>query len=396
MKIVFISSWYSENMGYAENMFPRTMAGLGHDVHLITSTAQVYYNSPDYKKTYEKLLGPAIVEPVVKTIDGYTLHRLPLQIIEGKLGMEGLTARLTKIQPDIIQAFEIDEPATEEAARFTRSQNAKLFTESHMHKSVFLKSKKKQLRSAVTRFMPANNRLKMINEQTIICYPIAEDVADLAVNFFKISRSKIKIQSLGIDSTMFRLPTAAEKDSRADVRSKLGFDDDDIVCIYTGRFAKDKDPHTLARSINQLSETNPRFKGLFTGNGTQEDIDYISSMKNCLIQPFVRVNELNKYYWASDIGVWPRQESTSQLDAAACGLPLVLSDEISVTERVNGNGYLYREGDSNDMVEKLLRLKEKEKRETLGKIGHNKVINKYSWIAIATERLADYSRSLNN
>lgn len=381
-------------MGYAENMITKTIAKLGHDVHLVTANVQVYFNSPEYQRTYEKLLGPAILQPGVKNVDGYTLHRLPHTIQENKLSITGLQKYLEQLKPDVIQVFEIDEPPTYDAAQVCKRTNIALFTESHMHKSVFLQTWRKKVRSAITRILPAQKRLALINDTTILCYPIAEDVADLAIHYFKVPASKIKIQSLGVDTELFRLPEQDEIIHRKNIRQQFGFEENDIVCIYTGRFSKDKDPHTLARAIDKLAGGNVSFKGLFVGNGTPEDIQFISSMKNCIIQPFVKVEELNKYYWAADIGVWPRQESTSQLDAAACGLPLVLSNKIHVTERVNGNGFLYEEGDSDDLAGKLLQLADHNKRKELGSAGNKKVINFFSWRAIASERLSDYRTAL--
>ena len=57
MRIVVITDWYSEKMGYIENCLPKTLAELGHNVHVVSSTAQVYYNDPFYEKTYAHYLG---------------------------------------------------------------------------------------------------------------------------------------------------------------------------------------------------------------------------------------------------------------------------------------------------------------------------------------------------
>lgn len=394
MKIALITSWYSEGMGYAENMLPKTFAELGHEVHLISANVQVYFNSPDYEKTYQKLLGPAIVAPETKIIDGYTLHRLNHSFSSNKIHLLNIEECLKSIDPDIIQTFELDEPATTAAAAFSKQNGKKLFTESHMHKSVFYKSRGKRIKGILKKVLPKEKHLKLINQQTKICYPIAEDVAELAVNYFGIDSKKIKIQSLGVDTALFRLPIGDEQNSRDELRKELGLSKEDIVCIYTGRFAKDKDPHTLALAIEFLSETNSNIKGLFVGNGTPEDIDFIKTKKNCVVKNFVKVSELNKYYWLADIGVWPRQESTSQLDAAACGLPLILSNQIHVKERVEGNGYLYEEGDFKDLAKKIMSLFDKNIRTSFGLIGNNKVMEKYSWKAIAQERIDDYKKAI--
>jgi hypothetical protein len=55
MKIVFVTAWYSEGMGYLENCLPKAIAKLGHEVHIITSTAQVYYNHEYYAKLIKNI-----------------------------------------------------------------------------------------------------------------------------------------------------------------------------------------------------------------------------------------------------------------------------------------------------------------------------------------------------
>ena len=62
MKVVFISVWFSEGMGYSENMFPKALAKLGVEVHLVTSTAQIYYYSPNYDSVYKAHLGSKFVD----------------------------------------------------------------------------------------------------------------------------------------------------------------------------------------------------------------------------------------------------------------------------------------------------------------------------------------------
>ena len=46
--------------------------------------------------------------------------------------------------------------------------------------------------------------------------------------------------------------------------------------------------------------------------------------------------QLSAHYRAADIGIWPRQESMSMIDAASSGVPLIVSDKIGEPERVEG------------------------------------------------------------
>lgn len=403
-------------MGYAENFLPKALAELGHDVHLVTSTAQVYYNSLTYDKTYKSFLGPNILKEGVVYKENYTLHRLPLTSNKtGVLVIKGLNRYLKKIKPQIIQTFSINSLSTYQAAKYCYKNSCKLFTESHLHASVFdvptyhkrdvsvkkvlrVIFKKDIFRLILDRFRSrlSPNKLKFINNITKICYPIAPDVAKIAVDYFFTSESKIKVQSLGVDTNLFcPADNLFIKEERDKFREQLGLNKDSLVCIYTGRFTRDKNPQCLAKAVNYLQDQGENIQALFVGSGTEDEIKEIGAMKGCIVHKFVQVKELPKFYWISDIGVWPTQESTSQLDAAACGLPLILSNRIEVKERVDGNGLLYKEDDKINLAENIRSLKDAQLRRKMSVIGIEKVRNKFSWISIAEERVEDYYKVLS-
>jgi glycosyltransferase involved in cell wall biosynthesis len=396
MKIVFYTEMYSENMGYVENLLPKAVAKLGHEVHVIASTAQVYFNSPDYEKTYEPFLGPNIVEPVVKHIDGYTLYRLPLRhsVRRNIIRMKGLGPLLEKIHPDVIQTFEIYSIAIYDAALEAKRLHIRLFTENHIHASVFdQKDLKIKLRHWLMNFP---RKLRFINQTTMKHYPIAEDAAKISVEYFKVPPEKIEIQSLGVDADMFTpVVTVQEKDERNRMRKELGLLPGDLVCIYTGRFTKDKNPGCLAQAISHLQGNGHQdIKAIFVGNGAPEEVNFIKTIKGCIVHPFVKVDKLAPFYRLADIGVWPRQESTSQLDAMACGLPVIVSDRVGVRERVEGNGLFYEENDYIDLADKILQLTDWSLREQLAERGMEKIRESFSWEAIAKKRTAEYKKSL--
>ena len=79
------------------------------------------------------------------------------------------------------------------------------------------------------------------------------------------------------------------------------------------------------------------------------------------------------------------------IDAAACGLPIVISNRVQAVERVEGNGLTYNEPSSDDLANVLLKLKDAELRNKLGAYGVSKIQNHYSWDIIAKERISDYA-----
>ena len=52
MRITIVTPWFSEKMGYAENCLAKALATLWHEVHVVTSTAQVYFDAPYYRTVY--------------------------------------------------------------------------------------------------------------------------------------------------------------------------------------------------------------------------------------------------------------------------------------------------------------------------------------------------------
>jgi glycosyltransferase involved in cell wall biosynthesis len=397
VRIAIISDWFSESMGYVENCLPKALASLGHDVHVITTDAQVYFDSPDYAATYEPFIGPRVVPTGVKTLDGYTLRRLPHSRWRGRLRISGLYGELKAIRPDVVQALEVCNMSTLEAALAQPRLRYKLFLESHVHASVFggdwrLASRRRRLRRAAYRDIVG----AFISGRAVKCYPISEDAAEIAVGLYGMAQSKIEVCSLGVDTELFRPPESQEEIvARDELRARLGFRDEDIVCIYTGRFSPSKGPQVLADAIALRVAAGDPFRGVFVGGGTEAEARALRNSAGCQVVPFVPARDLPPYYWAADIGVWPRQESTSQLDAAAAGLPIILSDRVTVLERVTGNGLTYREGDPADLAERIKSLAPAALRRQLGTAGSGKMRAGFSWGQIAEKRAADYAGSLS-
>lgn len=395
MKIVFVSDWFSEKMGYSENVLPGAMARLGHQVGMITTDLQPAF--PNYKEAYEPFIGPRLQKCGVKTLEsGVELHRLPHGIERNGRGIwiKGFHSEISKMDADIVQCFNIQSFGTYQAALSKAVLGYKIFLEDHTHKSVFRRPS--GLRGFLVRQfdLAAGRLLGAVSEK---CYPIAQDVAELAVREFGYPQSKITPCSLGVDTDKFKPAVSeAELDARAKLRERFGFSADDVVCLYSGRFSPDKNPLLLVQAIASLqSEGVKNVKALMIGAGSPAEKDALKSVEGCVVHPFVDYGSLAAMYQACDIGIWPAQESTSQLDAAACGLPLILSDKVKVKERVEGNGLLFKDGDATDLAAKIKALLDSGLRLEMGRNGTRKMREKFSWDLIAKARVRDYAAALN-
>ncbi len=393
MLIVLISEWFSEKMGYAENFLPKALADLGHEVHLITSDVQPYFNSPDYERTYLPFIGPAIQECGIKEYDGYILHRLKHKTLRSHLLIMNLLREIRKIQPQIVQTFDDGGFITYQVAVGQFIYGYKLFLETHRHASAFPPAKQLKNASLSLRWHIYKSIGNIVSSRIEKCYPISPDAAEISVRFFGIDKRKIEISSLGVDTMMFKPITKIEEaKDRLSLRKQFDFLDSDVVCIYTGRFSEDKNPLCLAKAVEYLDNKGLKVKGLFLGAGPQ--LEEIQNCQGCYVHPFVPARDLPDYYRATDIGVWPRQESTSQIDAASCGLPTIISDQTHVSERISGNGLTYLEDDYIDLANKIAILIVPDQRKKMGEIAWKRMVELFSWESIAKKRIADYLSAL--
>jgi glycosyltransferase involved in cell wall biosynthesis len=393
VKVVLLAEVFSRKMGYLGNLLPKYLARLGAEVHLITPDLPPYHRLSEFQQTYGSFIDPTeLVAGTIEACDGFTLHVLAHRKVLGYMRMVGLGRKLYSIRPDIVQTMTAIGWIPLDAALFKICLGYKLFTANHFHASVFpLANKvsspwsKEQLRCTVTRTIPG----RLLSIPTEKCYAITSDCADVASRFLGVQKSKIDVCPLGVDTELFN-PISNEKDcqARLKLRQHLGFPESAIVCIYTGRFSEDKNPLLLAKAVAHLVEMGKPFRGLFVGNGVQAQ--EIQSCPGCVAHSFVPVHELRKYFHAADIGVWPTQESTSMLDAAACGLPIIANHTMAATERLEGNGLTYTLNDRSNLVQVLLSLQEPQERKRLGDYGAHKMARDFSWEFVARKRLQDY------
>lgn len=398
MKIVVVSAFFSEGMGYTENCLPKSLSALGHEVHLVTSTLNIYGNLPSYNQIYRSFLGEA--DQGVKTFrtDGYTVHRLPYRLISGYVYIQGLYNKIKAIRPDIVHSIEIGSILTFALASFKIKLKYKLFTESHQHLSIirpYLKKAKghyiQKFFYKITRTWPSFCASLTVER----CYAIAPDCVYVANRFYGVPSKKIQLQSLGTDVELFHpVSNQAESEKRIEMRSKYGFTENDVVCIYSGRFSADKNPLILANAIDTINKEGLKFRGFFIGDG--EQASEINNFEHSVSVKFMNHLQLSEHYRMADIAVWPMQESMSMLDAAASGLPLIVSNKIGEFDRISGNGKTYNEGDVTDLLNVLKSLDNYEMRREMGNIARKKMVVAYNWSHIASGIIRDYQNSLTD
>jgi glycosyltransferase involved in cell wall biosynthesis len=397
MRIVILTETFDKNMGYLGNMLPRYLVRFGVEVHLVTLDLPPYYQIKDFKETYSAFIGAREMKAgSVESYDGYTLHIMAHRRLLGYMRMEGLWKKLRTIRPDIVYSQAAIGWIPLHAALLKPLLGYKLFTGSHTTASTFplarntMRSRyRERIQCFFTRFIPG----RLVSLASQICYGPTKDCAEIAWRFFGVQRNKVKVLHLGVDTDFF-FPVSTDLlvEERKQLRRELGFSDDDIVCVYSGKMTEVKNALILAEAIDRLRSEGYPYRGLLIGDGVQKK--QISEHDACVVLDFMPYQMLAGYYRASDIGVWPTNESISMLDAAACGIPLIVSDGIIYREHVDGNGLVYHMNSLEDLAGTLLLLRDPAERVRLGSAGAEKMVRDFSWAVIARRRLNDFESAL--
>lgn len=397
MRVALLSYWFPRGMGYIVNMLPRYLARQGIEVHYLTMDLPHYFFNNAQQSSYAnfdqlKTMAPGEEE----SFEGYRLHCVRHRQIAGHPRFIGLRAKLTSIRPDVVQSFLSIGWVALDAALLKIPLGYKLFTAAHTTASVFPLANREsrwtepaRMRNLLSRWLPG----RMVSTQTEKCYAATSDCADVAIRFFGVEPGKVDVAPLGVDTDLLSpVSTSGQADDRAAMRRRLRIEADEIAFIYTGQFTPAKNPLLLARSVQAMRSRGARVKALFLGDGAQRG--EIAAHASSIVLPFVPHRDLVDYYRAADVGVWPTQESTSMLDAAACGLPIVVNSTLRAVERIDGNGLTYVLNDQMSLERTLYSLLDAETRKRLGDAGARRMAEHFSWNALVQRRVSDYRRSL--
>lgn len=395
MRVVIIHEVFVEEMGYAATCIPKELVRQGVEVHYLTAGLPPYYYMDDHSQTYGAFVGRE-GRRQSRIVNGFSVHELGFRHTYGGVKLLGLREKIAEIKPDIVQTFAHISWHSLDVARMQRSHNFKLFTGNHTTASTYPLAQREagwldlqRWKEFIMRGLPG----RFISSRTELCHGATVDCSDVAVRFFGVPESKIKTIPLGVDTDVFHpAENDVERATAAELRASLGVAPGEIMCVYTGRFSNEKNPLLLAKAVSALRRQGKPYRAVFFGEGVQRA--EIEAEDATVVRAFVPYTELGAVYQSGDIGVWPTQESTSMIDAAASGLPIIVNDTIAAIERVEGNGISYRLNDQQDLERALLDLESAQVRRDLGAHGARKMRDSYSWEALVRERLRDYDAAL--
>lgn len=383
MKILLVCNYFQPKLSYAESEIAKSLKKLGHTVSVITSDR--YFPFPNYKETVEKVLGKRIVGSYTKKINGIEVTRQKVFFeFFARAVFFGIHKKIDVFKPDCVIVFGLSTPSCIQVSLLKLKNNFRFIgVDSHLPSELF--SSQIPIKKVFYFFF----RLifsGIINKTIDKTIAVQEGTKEVITKYYGIQK-KVSLVSHGTDTSIFQF----NKEKRNKIRAKYKLKKNDFLIIYTGKIIESKGVDILVSAFKLLSVKYQNIYLLLVGGGPKEYIQKCikiaqpSVNKKIIWESFKKYQELPAYYSASEVAVWPLQESLSMNDAAACSIPYIVNDTIGVKERLsNNNALLYKKGNAKDLAQKIEVLyKNSDKRIKMGRNGRTLVENKLSWQKVA-------------
>jgi len=225
-------------------------------------------------------------------------------------------------------------------------------------------------------------------KRTAFVFALNLGVAKVLNQLFGVPSNRIAVIPLAADSTLF----APNPSARRAVRTNLGFSEEDIVIVYTGRISRSKKIHLLIAAFAQVAKHNRHTELLIVGSG---DVSYETELRDMcrsmnlsdrvVFAGSVHRKNLPQYFAASDMAVWPGAPSVSIIEAAAMGLPVILEHSQLTNHLITaGIGYSVEPNNVSDLTGRLEQLViDDQVRLEMGANARKMVVARYEWSKVA-------------
>lgn len=183
-----------------------------------------------------------------------------------------------------------------------------------------------------------------------------------------IDNKKIQILPHGYNEKIY----FKNNDLREKIRKELKIQKGDILISYIGKFDNLKKPHLNLEIFMKLGKSyieKNKIKFLFLGpkqNKYMNEVFYpilekIDFKDEIIVEKGKNSEELNKYYNASDICLWPQETTLSSIHAQVTGTVCMMEAHSSNIERVVDNENLFEIGNLSSAVKVLKNIIENKK-----------------------------------
>ncbi len=385
MHVAFVLDFFNPHMGYMSNFLPNELSQLGARISIVVDANSLKpYIIGELKCVSidrdQNILRVKLSETL--QIIGVPSRKTPIGTYLSLLGeiskVEGFT---------VIHSFAISTSVLNwKLYRISKKLNIALVLQDHSSQSVFHPNLKGKLYIKLFKTWVAPK----YNRQISRCYIPSPDIIRIVNENYGISSDLLYYEPLGVNTEWFHYPTPSErKDSRL-ILSENGLPTNKFIVLYAGRLTNGKGANLLALAIGAINKKNSEVIGLFIGKGNPKEVAFIKTQPGCHVLPMQLARDLNKFYWAANLGVWPREGSTSILDALASGLPAIVRSGLTETERRPFEELVFQEGSVSDLARVISTQFTNPSLTELGRKASDLICREHTWKKIAEKRYSYY------
>jgi glycosyltransferase involved in cell wall biosynthesis len=145
---------------------------------------------------------------------------------------------------------------------------------------------------------------------------------------------RVEVLQRGVDTTLF-----SPQRRNAELRSQWGAGDNDLVCLYVGRIAAEKNIQEAVTTVRAIQSQQPNVRFVLVGDGpmrkslARSDPDFVFCGTR-------RGEELAQHYASGDVFLFPSRSETFGnvvTEAMASGLAVVAYNEAAAGEHIRNN-----------------------------------------------------------
>ncbi|MEK1942184.1 MAG: glycosyltransferase family 1 protein [Pseudomonas sp.] len=372
LHIALISETFPPEINGVANTLGRLCAGLrerGHRLQLVRPRQ----SADDGQRSTDELL----------LTRGWPLPGYP-GLQWGQASMHKLLRRWKRQRPDVLY-IATEGPLGLSALRAARRLHIPVISGFHTN---FQQYSSHYGLGLLTRFL--TNYLRWFhNRSQLTLVPSASQSLELQRRSFE----RVHLLARGVDSQLFHPAKRC-----AELRRQWGVQDEELVVVYVGRIAAEKNLDLLVRSFRSLQSRYPqqRLKLVMVGDGPQRAClqKELPEAVFCGVQ---RDQALAAHYASADLFLFPSLSETFGnvlLEALASGLAVVAYDQAAAAQHIRHghNGALAMPGDEAAFIDSACWLLED--RETLRRVRLNarQHASRQGWPAIV-QQFESYLRS---
>lgn len=387
VNLAFLVDFHDHNMGYMSNFLPEEISKLNFNVTILVpmKSLQAFERNELPSNRIENLRE----YKVVHLSDRFRLIGLDTFNTRIGLGFKNFKKVLHKEKFDVIQSFVISPGFLNlQLLFFKKRYNFKICLQDHTSESVFSPN----IKGKFFLFMFKTLIAPFFNSNVERIYIPSPDIKRIVVDKYGLSPGLIYYEPLAVNSNWFRYPTDTERINAKLNVIQFGLPASSLIVLYAGKLNRKKGADFLAQTIGEIHKEHSNIFGIFIGSGTPEEIKIIENFPGCKVIPKQKASELNKFYWAADLSVWPREGSTSILDAMACGVPTIVRSGLTELERRPFTELVFEEDNQESLKSVILKNLYTYKSFDFGRRSSDLILNNHTWKMNAQKRASVYEQ----